>query len=171
VKVARVLRIIEYVGPEAWVEQNCIAQRKIKGRKVFPNGGYITEGILGNTAELLECSALQEAAEALVNQKLCPDCGGGQKFDSTLCRTCGGRAYVSAIVDFDETAEELRREADKATTPPREDHRLGAEEREDPDDLCACGHYRSQHRQLEYQCGGVGPDWQCPAACPHFVAS
>lgn len=112
-KLARVLRIIEYVGEPEWVKA-CIATRQLKGRGDFPGHGYITEAILGDTSEILEYSALQAAAEDLVNRKICPVCEGGKKADSTACRTCGGLAYVSQIGDFDETAEELRRECAKA---------------------------------------------------------
>lgn len=171
-KLARVLRIIEYVGEPEWVKA-CIATRQLKGRGDFPGHGYITEAILGDTSEILEYSALQAAAEDLVNRKICPVCEGGKKADSTACRTCGGLAYVSQIGDFDETAEELRRECAKAVGKVETDERLGAEEHSG---ICTCGHDQSQHRvrhwsSREYQCGGVDPYWSCDVSCPKFVAS
>ena len=58
-KTMRVLRFIEYVGTPEFIS-DCIARRGLKGTRILP-GGFMREGILGDTAEVLS----DREAEAL----------------------------------------------------------------------------------------------------------
>lgn len=48
----RILRVIEYVGTPEFI-RDAIDKRSVKGRRDVPGKGYITEAILGETAEVL----------------------------------------------------------------------------------------------------------------------
>lgn len=51
--IVRVIRILEYIGPRDWVE-SCLDRRAIKGvHHVQGRNARITEGLLGETKEVL----------------------------------------------------------------------------------------------------------------------
>ena len=50
-EIVRVLRILEYIGPRAWVEET--VRRSIHGERVMPNGGRIRAVTLGLYPDIL----------------------------------------------------------------------------------------------------------------------
>jgi len=105
--VHRVLRIIEYVGEPEFVEER-LAARTLKGRVDFGEGkGYIQEAILGETAEILEYSALEASAAALLDRVTCSVCSGGKTSDPRHCRACGGSGWRDRSGPYSETEAEL----------------------------------------------------------------
>ena len=111
----RVLRIVEYVGEPEWVEAS-LQQRAIKGRVEFPRG-YIQEAVVGDTAEVLEYAALEQAAANLVEKAVCPGCRGGALLDPRDCKVCSGTGIADGSGPWPESAKEqgtARREIARA---------------------------------------------------------
>lgn len=48
----RILRVLEYVGPESWV-RNTLAKNAVKGVYHIGNDRWISEAILGDVSEIL----------------------------------------------------------------------------------------------------------------------
>ena len=98
-KVARVLRILEYVGDPEWVAEK-INRREIKGRRIFSSSpvasdyvGQISEAIIGEIPEILEYSAIEADAQRVTERLICPVCWGGREFDPKNCTACAGLGY------------------------------------------------------------------------------
>ena len=58
-KCVRMLRVIEYVGTPAFIN-DCINQRGLKGTKIIPGKGFMREAIVGETLEILTKSEVEE---------------------------------------------------------------------------------------------------------------
>lgn len=123
-QTARALRIIEYVGDPAWVEQK-MNLRKIKGRVDFgAEVGYIQEAVIGDTWKILEYAALEEAARGITEQVVCPNCKGGELLDPRQCKLCGGTGWKDRSgMEFEPTSGELSDLSQKLLKAEREETR------------------------------------------------